>query len=138
MIKELESLIRYARIQLEEEIKSSEDKTKGIMCSGLFNTWTQGIYKVGDIRLDLNGYPKECIVEHDSISNPEWTIDNVTLWKPWHSRNKNYALPWVTPTGSHDMYKIGEYMIWTDGTVKKCIEDTNFSPEEYAQAWESA
>ena len=24
----------------------------------------------------------------------------------------------------------------TDGTVKKCVQDTNFSPEEYPQAWE--
>ena len=29
-------------------------------------------------------------------------------------------------------------MIWTDGTVKKCVQDTNFSPTEYAQAWEDA
>ena len=36
------------------------------------------------------------------------------------------------------MYKAGEYMIWTDGTVKKCVQDTNFSPEEYPQAWEDA
>ena len=34
------------------------------------------------------------------------------------------------------MYKVGEYMIWTDGTAKKCRQDTNFSPEEYPQAWE--
>lgn len=26
------------------------------------------------------------------------------------------------------MYKAGEYMIWTDGAVKHCLEDTNFSP----------
>ena len=29
-------------------------------------------------------------------------------------------------------------MIWTDGTVKKCAQDTNFSPEEYPKAWEDA
>ena len=27
-------------------------------------------------------------------------------------------------------------MIWTDVTVKKCMQDTNFSPEEYPHAWE--
>lgn len=39
-------------------------------------------------------------------------------------------------------YKIylcaGEYMIWTDGTVKKCLRNTNFSPDEYPDAWEDA
>ena len=27
-------------------------------------------------------------------------------------------------------------MIGTDGTVKRCMRDTNFSPEEYAADWE--
>ena len=35
------------------------------------------------------------------------------------------------------MYKAGEYMIWTDGVVYMCKENTNFSPEEYPQAWEA-
>lgn len=29
-------------------------------------------------------------------------------------------------------------MIWTDRTVKKCLRDTNFSPEEYPADWEDA
>lgn len=29
-------------------------------------------------------------------------------------------------------------MIWTDGTVKKCIQDTNFSPDDWPQAWDDA
>lgn len=31
---------------------------------------------------------------------------------------------------------IGEYMVWTDGTIKKCLRDTVYSPEEYAADWE--
>ena len=38
-------------------------------------------------------------------------------------------------TGAHDMYKQGEYMIWTDGAVYCCKSDTIFSPGDYAQAW---
>ena len=41
-------------------------------------------------------------------------------------------------TGAHDMYLAGEYMIWEDGKVKHCLENTNFSPDEYPQAWEDA
>ena len=38
--------------------------------------------------------------------------------------------------GAHDMYRVGEYMIYTDGKTYQCKQDTNFSPEDYAQAWE--
>lgn len=125
----------------KEKISDDDDKTFGIACKGIFPTWVRGNYIVGDVTTDPDtGYPYECIVAHDSIINTgeDYTIKNRTLWKPWHSREKEYALPWEAPTGAHDMYKAGEYMIWTDGTVKKCLRDTNFSPEEYPQDWEDA
>lgn len=119
------------------QIAESEDKTLGIQCMALFPTWTRGNYNVGDVRTDpQTGYPYECIVAHDSSVNTDWTISVRTLWKPWHSQKPEYALPWEQPTGAHDMYKAGEYMIWTDGTVKKCLMGTSFSPEEYPGAWE--
>ena len=59
-----------------------------------------------------------------------------TFWKPWHSRKPEYALPWEQPTGAHDIYKAGEYMIWTDGFTYLCNQNTNYSPEEYPDAWE--
>ena len=45
------------------------------------------------------------------------------------------ARAWVQPTGAHDIYRAGEYMIWTDGQVYKCLSDTAYSPGEYGQAW---
>ena len=27
-------------------------------------------------------------------------------------------------------------MIWTDGSIYKCLSNTNFSPADYALAWE--
>ena len=128
------------RIQKEtvlKQISESEDKTLGIQCMALFEPWTKGNYKVGDVRKDpKTGYPYECITQHDSVSNPDWTIDNRTLWKPWHSKSPEYALPYEAPTGAHDIYKVGEYMIYTDKNIYKCIQDTNFSPTDYPQAWE--
>ena len=64
------------------------------------------------------------------ISSVQKEVDELEI------RKKRYALPWEQPTGTHDMYKAGEYMIWTGGTVKKCVQDTNFSPDEYPGAWE--
>ena len=124
------------------QIAESEDKTLGIKCMALFPVWERGNYVVGDARTDPDtGYPYECIVAHDSITNTgdDWTIKNRALWAAWHSRKKEYALPWEKPgTGTSGIYHVGEYMIWTDGTVKKCLRDTNFSPEEYPADWEDA
>ena len=134
----LESLVRYARGKLMDDLKSMDDKTEGIACKGLFPVYVQEKYhEVGEVaRHPETGSPKECMTAYDGTVQPDWTIDAATLWKPWHSRKAEYALPYEAPTGAHDMYKAGEYMIWTDGLVYPCNEDTNFSPEEYPQAWE--
>ena len=99
--------------------------------------WVADSYEVGDVRRDANGYPKRCITLHNSITSPTHTIDVASLWASYHATQTQYALPYVAPTGAHDMYKVGEYMIWTDGTIMKCIQDTAYSPTEYAQAWET-
>ena len=122
------------------QIAENEDKTLGIQCMTLFPTYVQNKqHEVGEAATHPEtGYPKECILAYDGTVQQDWTIDTPTCWKPWHSRKKEYALPWEQPTGAHDIYKEGEYMIWTDGSIKKCVQDTNFSPTEYAQAWEDA
>lgn len=138
MTEALESIIRYARGKLLAELAEMDDKTAGIACRGLFPVYEQNhSYAVGDVRLHpTSGVPKECMTAYDGTVQPDWTIDTYALWKSWHSRKREYALPWEQPTGAHDMYKAGEYMVWTDGNTYQCTQDTNFSPEEYPQAWE--
>lgn len=132
-----ESLIALNRCILTEKVNASEDKTLAIESMALFETWKKGIYEVGDIRTDpITGYPYECILAHDSIVNTEWTIDVRTLWKPYHSRKEEFALPFEAPTGAHDMYKVGEYCIFNNINIYKCIQDTSYSPSDYTQAWE--
>ncbi len=120
------------------QIAESEDKTLGIQCVALFPVYVQGKqHDSGEVATHQEtGYPYECMTAYDGSVQQDWTIDNRTLWKPWHSKKPEYALPWEAPTGAHDMYKAGEYMIWTDNKVYMCKQDTNFSPAEYAQAWE--
>lgn len=127
---------RNLRKLFKEYAEKSDDKTLVIATSFYFEEWKQGAYNVGDVRTS-NGKPYECILDHDSTNNPTWDISVRTLWKPYHSRKKEYALPYEAPTGSHDMYLNGEYMVF-DGEIYLCKLDTSYSPSEYVQAWEKA
>lgn len=134
-----EGLLELNRSILAEKLAGTEDKTLAIACMAFFEPWTPGKYAVGDMRTDpATGYPRECMTAHDSTVNTDWTIKTASIWKPYHSRKKEYALPWEAPTGAHDIYKAGEYMIWTDYKVYRCKMDTNFSPVDYPGAWEVA
>lgn len=126
---------RNLRKLIQEYAEKAEDKTLVIATSLYFEEWKPNSYNVGDVRTSY-GKPYECILAHDSTNNPAWDISVRTLWKPYHSRKKEFALPFEAPTGSHDMYKVGEYMIFTDGLTYLCKSDTNYSPTDYAQAWQ--
>lgn len=120
-----------------EQIAESEDKTLGIKCMALFPVYVQNRqHTAGEVATHPEtGYPYECMTGYDGTVQQDWTIDNRTLWKPWHSRDPEYALPFVA-TGAHDMYKAGEYMIWTDGTVRRCKTDTDRGPDVLPDYWE--
>lgn len=61
----------------------------------------------------------------------EWLADGTC-----YGTGPQTAQDWVAPTMAEDMYKAGEYMIYTDGITYRCLSDTNFSPEDYPEAWE--
>lgn len=107
-----------------------------VICTAEFILpWTEGAYVLGDIRM-WDGQPRRCCQAHDSTGNPEWTPAVPSLWAPFHGTKAKFALPWVQPTGAQDMYKTGEYMVWTDSVVHRCKQDTSYSPLEYAGSWE--
>ena len=108
--------------------------------SGLYDAWAPGEYAVGDIR-NHAGQTYECHQAHDNAVYPDIKPDNpqtwATFWRPLHGKSKETARPWVKPwAGTTDMYRIGEYMVYTDKKTYRCVADTVYSPEEYASAWE--
>lgn len=131
----LQELQRQAVLK---QVAESEGKTLGIACMALFPTYIQNKqHDSGEVATHPDtGYPYECMTAYDGTVQQGWTIDNRTLWKPWHSRKAEYALPWEAPTGAHDMYKAGEYMIWTDETVRRCKTDTDRGPDVLPDNWE--
>ena len=115
-----------------------EDDDARLRASGLYADWSSGAYAVGDIR-NAGGQTWECFQAHDNAVYPDIRPGNAawyTFWRPLHGKSAETARPFVTVQGAHDMYRTGEYMVWTDGRIYRCVSDTNFSPDEYAQAWE--
>ena len=97
--------------------------------------WTPASYSVNDV-VKYNGIPYKCVQAHDSTNNTTWTPPSVpALWMEYHGTSKETARNWIAPTGAHDMYKQGEWMIFTDGKYYECLNDTAYSPTDYSSAW---
>lgn len=97
--------------------------------------WVPGVYAVNDVAR-YNDIPYKCVQAHDSTNNAEWTPPSVpALWMEYHGTSKETARDWIAPTGAQDMYKKGEWMIFTDGKYYECLSDTTYSPTDLASAW---
>lgn len=136
LTKEQEAEFRAFRKVADDRISTVVDKPVEINSIMLtIRPWKPAVYALNDVRV-YEGIPYKCVQAHDSTSNPDWTPEkSPALWMQYHGTSLDTARPWVQPAGAHDMYKVGEYMIWTDGNVYRCIHDTTFSPDVYADAW---
>lgn len=131
----LASAIYLSRLTLRGGTVDDDDKK--LRASGLYDEWAPGKYVVGDIR-NSGGQTWECFQAHDNAIYPDIDPNNpawFTFWRPLHGISPETARPFVAVQGAHDMYRAGEHMIWTDGSVYRCDQDTAYSPEEYGQAW---
>ena len=114
------------------------DDDSRIRVSGLYEPWTAGTYEVGDIR-NAGGQTWECFQAHDNAIYPDIKPGSAawfTFWRPLHGKSPETARPFVPVQGAHDMYRAGEYMVWTDGRIKRATQDTADSPADYPPAWE--
>ena len=117
---------------------STMDDDGKISASYLCKEWQPGNHEKGEV-YNANGQTWECYQAYNNAINPDITPGNpawYTFNRPLHGKSPETARPWIAPQGAHDMYHTGEYMIYTDGVLYKCLSDTNFSPDEYAAAWE--
>ena len=101
--------------------------------------WEEGAHAVDEIRT-VEGYPYKCRQDHDTAEYPDIVPGGsawATFWIPFHGTSAETALPFVAPTGAHDMYLADEYAVFEVG-VKKCIRDTAYNYTDDPTAWEDA
>ena len=109
-----------------------------LAASALYPKWVEGQHAAGEL-YTARGQVWECIQAYDNAVYPDIVPGNAawgTFHRPLHATSPDTARPWVQPTGAHDIYKAGEYMT-LDGVLWKCLQDTAYSPAEYAAAWEA-
>ena len=107
-----------------------------IQCAVLYPEWVAGSHTVGEV-YTATDQVWECFQAYDNAVYPDITPGNAawyTFNRPLHGTTPETARYWVAPTGAHDMYHAGEYMIY-DGKLYKCTQDTAYSPADYAAAW---
>lgn len=116
----------------------SSDNESILYISGLFDTWVEGTYKIGDYR-NYNNQVWECVQDNDTADMPNVIPDNpewMNYWRPIHGRSENTARKWVKPTNEQNKYYVDEYMWYTDYNMYRCKTDTSLSPEESPDSWE--
>lgn len=126
--------IRAALDAVIDTVKDMGDTEAIIKLRECIRPWTADKqYTIGEpVRYGDNLYS----VAQSHTSQTGWEPDKTpALFAAYHGKTAETALPWTAPTGAHDMYKAGEYMIWND-TVMRCKSDTAYSPNDYAAAWE--
>lgn len=133
-ILEQAKAIRAATLAAAAHVTDDTDRL-GIRV--LYSPWAAGAHKVGEI-YTAQGQVWECHQAYDNAVYPD-IIPSGTAWgtfnRPLHGKTVDTAMPFVAPTGAHDMYHAGEYMT-LDGMVYLCKQDTAYSPADYAAAWE--
>lgn len=114
-----------------------------LKCSGLAEDWVAGNHKVGEIYNTRNATDGEqtweCYQAYNNAVYPDIRPGEAawyTFNRPLHGKSPETARPFVPVQGAHDTYKAGEYMIYSDNKLYQCLTETNFSPDDYAQAWE--
>lgn len=133
-ILEQAQTIRAATVRALGHVTADDDRLE---VSVLYPKWTAGSHAVGEV-YSANGQVWECFQAYDNAVYPDITPDGAawgTFHRPLHATRPETAQPWVAPTGAHDIYKAGEYMT-LEGVLYKCLQDTAYSPTEYAAAWE--
>lgn len=129
------------RAQMETTFEKATPNMTGdevIQSRVLCKPWKPGKHSPGEV-YTAEGQPWSCYQAYDNTVYPG-IVPGSAAWptfnKPYHGTTPETALPFVQPTHSQDIYKAGEYMVYTNGFTYKAVLDTAFSPEENPSAWE--
>lgn len=131
----LESTANMVKLLMADQKPQSDDEK--IMVSALWDEWAAGNHTAGEV-YTVGGEPWEVFQSYDNAVYPDIQPGNsawFTFNRPLHGTSRETARYFVQPTGAHDIYKADEWMIF-DKAYYECLQNTNYSPADYAAAWQ--
>lgn len=135
--KEVVTAIASDALNSMSEMFRGQPKESVLPYKRFLKPWEPGPFVEGDVR-EFEGQIYQLIEgkAHDSTANPGWTPSaEPSLWTLWHGFSRETALPWAPPTGAHNIYKKGEWMIFTDGNTYECLVNTDRGPDVLPEYW---
>lgn len=129
---------RVMRAAVDIAVTRVTDDDDRLRISALYPKWAAGEHAMGDIyTTDEPDQVWECFAAYDNAAHPD-IVPGSAAWgtfnRPLHGKTRETAREYVAPTGAHDMYHVGEWMIF-GGRYCCCKLDTSYSPEGYPAAW---
>lgn len=97
----------------------------------MFPKWEAGIAYVADDRIEYNGTLYRVVQSH--TSQADWT-PNVTP-ALWTTISLDEYPQWVQPTGSHDVYKVGDKVTYNEQKWVSIVDNNVWQPGVYG--WEA-
>lgn len=134
---EMDAIASAVRLMMSGRTPQTDDER--IVCAALYPEWSAGVHAQGDV-YTVQGEAWECFQGYDNAVYPDISPTGSawrTFNRPLHGTSPETARPWAAPTGAHDMYKAGEYMIYS-GRLYRCVSNAAYSPADYAAAWVTA
>ena len=113
-------------------IKTKATDSEKISLIGIYPIWTEAkAYAVGD-ELQYSGILYKVIQAH--TSQADWQPDKVpALFKVIQPAG---VIPqWIQPTGAHDVYVLGDKVVFEGKTYESLISANAYSPEAYPAGW---
>ena len=105
----------------------------------LMEKWDRdgGPYYKGEA-VQHNGQPYTAIQPETTPHGDESHAPDIAkaLWSVYHAKSARLALPYVAPTHAEDIYRKGEFMVWTDNNVYECLENTDRAPDVLPGKWQ--
>lgn len=131
----LESTAAMVKLMMADRKPETDDEK--IQVGALWPEWTAGSHTAGEV-FTVAGEPWEVFQSYDNAVYPDIAPGNsawFTFNRPLHGTSRETARYFVQPTGAHDIYKAGEWMIF-GGKFYECTQNTAYSPADYAPAWQ--